>query len=101
MLRSNVTGSIICFCMYIAADVCNCTAKWSSAVNQGCRITYLDGNCLWVELCHQLVQGSKVLLNLVLQVSTWRLILLQMAGLVFSHQEQKTLCTSCNTLVWP
>ena len=41
---------------------------------------YLNGGCLGVELCDQLVQGPKVLLNLLLQVSTWGLIFLQMDG---------------------
>ncbi len=37
---------------------------------------YLDGHCLGVEVSHKLVQGSKVLLNLLCKVPARRLILL-------------------------
>ncbi len=37
---------------------------------------YLDGHCLGVEVSHKLVQGSKVLLNLLCKVPAGRLILL-------------------------
>ena len=38
--------------------------------------TYLDGNCLGVEVSHQLIQGSEVLLDLLCEVPAGRLILL-------------------------
>ena len=44
---------------------------------------HLDGSCLWVEICYQLVQGAKVCLNLLCQFSTW--------GLIFLHSEYLSL----------
>ncbi len=49
---------------------------------------HLDSGCLWVELCHQLVQGAKIFVNLLCQFSTWGLILLHGAqsSLIFASQ---------------